>query len=527
MINGHRLIAIYNVYNGAKTIKKSIELILPFVDEVQVFDGAWKQFNDIDASSTDDTEKIVKSIDKKKVKFIKNKKLFDCQTEKRTHSLSKLKPGDYFLWMDDDEMIYDAEKLLDLPYGDFDTAWCWTISNIYDEPYMIPRVIRYIPGIHYDGRHWFILLPDKNLYVSHHEINKNFVNIDFDMRIWNLREKAKNNDKVYNSWVKSQWTIEEERARELKRNYFKFEDLEVHKIGHKVKPRHCSVIKKPDNPEYTLFVGFSRNWLAQKWFDRFNTIEFPASTELIMVFDSNDKKFFKAIETRLFKWTDKFNGIKLFFTDLKKIPEFATGHTGKDGESPRRARIIHNWHLALTEAQGNILLGAEDDTLPDDNDAYLKLIKHLETLPDCGYVQGIEVCRWQINPLWAFDIEEDEQGIKSISSLGFKKGVVEMTGGGWYLFAMPMDVAKKHKLYSINTPDIGPDLVQGLNIRRSGLKCYTDFDLKCSHIREDRVLHPDTWNKVCIYRRTRENNWEKEIIPISKDDLDNGDDYVI
>ena len=58
---------------------------------------------------------------------------------------------------------------------------------------------------------------------------------------------------------------------------------------------------------------------------------------------------------------------------------FCTGQrpAGERDIEKRRVRITDAWRWFLQEASGEFLLAAEDDTLPDEPDAYMRLLDHL------------------------------------------------------------------------------------------------------------------------------------------------------
>ena len=75
-----RLIVLMNVFNEARYIAKAIESVHDFVDEIWLFDGAYKEYPHNSVSSTDGTLKIASQYPK--VKIYKNDEAWENQLEK-------------------------------------------------------------------------------------------------------------------------------------------------------------------------------------------------------------------------------------------------------------------------------------------------------------------------------------------------------------------------------------------------------------------------------------------------------------
>ena len=82
--------------NGAKTLERCLESIVPHVDEL-VF---------VDNGSTDDSTKIAKKFNAK----IYTSRVIDNFAELRNFSFSKC-TGDWILWLDVDDVCFNFEKM--------------------------------------------------------------------------------------------------------------------------------------------------------------------------------------------------------------------------------------------------------------------------------------------------------------------------------------------------------------------------------------------------------------------------------
>jgi hypothetical protein len=508
--NTYKLVAIYNVYNEEQTIKDSISTIIDYVDEVHVYDGAWAPYDYVPFRSTDRTQQIVEALGPK-IKFFETERLYGSQWEKRSVSLSGLNDGDYFIWLDGDEMVLNPKFLVSLDYGLFDIAWAYTLSNIYDSPYATPRVIRYVEGMHYDGKHFWIVDNNKNIIVTHHEYSSEYRSIDVNIRIFNMRHtRGDEYKRQYNDWAEKQLDVENERAHYLWNRMTNKNTLVKHDTNIKDTRKPTYVIAPMNGiPAHSMLVTFSRPWAIDRWFTTFDTIIICENTELFFIYDGDDKQAINDIMSRLKNWKKRYNGIKFYASMLKNFKEYQTGN------DTRRSRIIHNWHIFLTEAMGKYMLGAEDDTLPDNNDVYITLMNNMNELPNCGFVQALEVGRWKFHCFGSYKIIDDINGnMVQIETDDREKGITEIQGGGWYCFAMLMNLARAFELKANVHPDFGPDVRLVYDIHKSGFKCYTNHDLKCTHFTETQDLHPDTTKDIVKYIRKRRTGWMDEYRPV-------------
>ena len=270
-------------------------------------------------------------------------------------------------------------------------------------------------------------------------------------------------------------------------------------------------VKEVSPIKYSVFVSFSRAWALEKWFEKFNTIQFPDAsiTELIFIYDTDDKQEFNKAVEKLNQWSDRFYKIQAVMTNLKKCDEFQVGNTG------RRSHIVNNWKLFLKYSSGEIILGAEDDTLPDRDDAYIELIKNKEEL-NATFVQGIEVGRWNLKCLGSWSVIPDASGnVYTLETHDLYEGIIEIQGGGWYCFAMDKGVLDNYQFHVSINPDAGPDVMMVFDLYKMGYKCYSNFDILCTHFTENSSLHPLD-DDVIVYRRSAETRFAKEVRSIRR-----------
>lgn len=178
--------ATINLYNDYPTLPLCLNSLAPHVDSIIVCDGAYqkyyevmlqdKNFEDAKPWSTDGSLEILKVIPK-----LPPIKLIECpdgkpwvnQCEKRTALVDAIPPGDWFIVIDSDEMLYgDPEYALNGIMNSGCIAGSFPIYNPGLDvgnmrPYWHPRVFLKLPGMHYSRKHW--LLRDEHQRVIENE----------------------------------------------------------------------------------------------------------------------------------------------------------------------------------------------------------------------------------------------------------------------------------------------------------------------------------------------------------------------
>lgn len=496
----HRLIAVLSVYQEAFHIANTLKTLDGYADEIHVFDGAYPPFphDTKKPGSTDKTKDIVNAFPNT---IWHPAESYRDQTHKRTRTLQIGKPGDYLIVVDGDERVFGLENL---PLGDYDVGWVCNYSPLYDKPYRSPRVFRWRDGLHYAGRHSWIYDQEKKLFASHQHLTLHYQHLDLPVSIWNLRD--------WNGSSRESQKRHFRRGRNPVENSFKSENS-VYKTRAKLVPHaqragrtsSCTweIISQTEvHPKYTMICPFSRVWAIERWFDRFRELDFPKEeTELLVIVDHNQNKFRDAVREEIKKSSSSLATAKLLFTGEAPPPERSKAHE-------RRSRIIGNLRRFLCEARGEILLGAEDDTIPD-VDAYPKLIEHLVKNPEVGFVQGTEVGRWSMPLIPHWSLGADYQGNLNEVSSGSYTGqdLVEIQGGGWYLFATYTDIFRAVDLNWENP--VGPDVWCIWRICQMGWKCLGDWSINAEHFTQNYCLHPaDGGLRFRHYTRTSDGGWK-------------------
>ena len=483
-----RLIFLMNVYNEADHIAKAIESVHETADEIRVYDGAYEEYPYKVPFSTDGTLEIASRYPK--VKVISTTKAYSSQIVKRSRMFEDAQEGDYFFKLDGDEYVINPEIIRS--HLNADVGWCWVLSDLYEQPYMTARIFRYQPGLHYAGRHHWLYNGKNDFVTSDQHMSMRFKHKDTPIRVFNDRHTNENS----RTEQKKQFLV---KRNPLEMRYSR-EDLVYRKWMYKLiphphragKPRRGNVtLKHFENPDYTFTLMFSRPWAVDKYFNHLETIDIPEKTEIVTLIDTDDTGFAGRVIERLGK--TKFAGIKYYVTGRQKLPEFSRVDL-------RRERIAANWHILLTEAKGKIVLGSEDDSLPE-KDAYIKLLETLEK-ENADFVQGNIIGRWHANMCPAWHVEEKEEPVKVSSGEEKTEGIEDIQGVGWYCFAAYTDVMRKYPIQTDNLLPLGPDLRFGYNLYKGGFKLLHRWDVKVEHFGENFSLYPGKdKTKVFIWQK--------------------------
>ena len=473
-----RLIVLMNVFNEARYIAKAIESVHDFVDEIWLFDGAYKEYPHNSVSSTDGTLKIASQYPK--VKIYKNDEAWENQLVKRSAMFKDGKPGDYFIKLDGDEYIANPELIRESIKEEIDVGWCWVLCNLYVQPMMTARIFKYQEGLHYAGRHHWVY-NGRNVFVtSDQNMNPRFRHRDTPIRIFNFRDSSnpqRRDQKML--FLKNRWEYEGLYKREDK-VYSKFCRLIPHptRAG---RMKRTTILKYCSNPDYTFSLMISRNWAVNRYFNNLSRIKIPKNTEIIIVIDSNLSRIKRKV-IKYFEKDNRFCGVKLWVTGNKRPQEFGDVNF-------RRHRIIANWHIILTEARGKILLGGEDDSLPQP-DAYIKLLETLKK-HKADYVQGNIIGRWnaRICPAWKIR-EKNNEAIAVWNAKEKSSGLELIQGVGWYCFVTYTDLMRKYPMQVDEKMPLGPDLRFGYILAKNGYKILHRWDVLVEHFGRHISLIP-------------------------------------
>jgi hypothetical protein len=469
-----------NVFNEAKNILKAIDSIYRVADEIHIYDGAYKNYPHEKPYSTDGTIDLIK-----KFPDVENKiKLFECTTpygnqiEKRTLMFKTGKEGDYFFKLDGDEYITNAEEIR--KYMDCEVGYAWALSNLYETPYMVTRLFKWRKGMHYAGRHHWLFDGKNNFIASDQNYSLNTKICYMNVRVFNFRDSSnvvRKKDKI--EFLCARNPLEKEYLNELSVYHSMTSTLKAVENRANGTAERVETLKYCESPEFTFSLMFSRPWALDKYILCMNKLEIPKNTEAIVLIDSQDQVLYTWLKN-FFTNSKKFAGAKLIRTGNNPLPEFAN-------VAQRRARIKQNWHRILTEARGEILLGSEDDSLPQP-DAYIKLLETLKQ-EKAHFVQGNIIGRWGVRlcPAWKV-IDVNCKPVVLYSEKEKSEGLDEVQGTGWYCFVTYTDIFRKYDIPLDDNLPLGPDVKLGYLLSHSGYKLLHRWDIKVEHFTEKESL---------------------------------------
>lgn len=151
-----RVVALLNFWNDRKGLEATAPVWWPHVDRVVAFDGAYPGTPTDVPHSTDGSVEYLQSLPGAGEKLeVIEPGVFIPQIAKRTELLQSGRLGDLLFIVDSDEVVANAQALRLTPI-DCDVGWVIYKNPIYRRPQTCPRVLRWRPGLYYEGRHHYI-----------------------------------------------------------------------------------------------------------------------------------------------------------------------------------------------------------------------------------------------------------------------------------------------------------------------------------------------------------------------------------
>lgn len=167
----------------------------------------------------------------------------------------------------------------------------------------------------------------------------------------------------------------------------------------------------------------------------------------------------------------------------------------------RRSRIAYLHNLAKQYLNPcDYILTLEDDGLFPSN-GLTKLLKSYKRRPNAGFIQGLEVGRWQSRYIGAWNVDNPADPT-SIESITYKKGLLSIDAGGLYFCLTKYEHYIDHEFKPTN--NFGPDITFGLALRNKGLKNYIDTSIVLDHHNESgRIFNLKDTIKTVSMRKSR------------------------
>ena len=154
----------------------------------------------------------------------------------------------------------------------------------------------------------------------------------------------------------------------------------------------------------------------------------------------------------------------------------------------RRQRIanIHNQARALVGQDVDWIFSIEDDGILPVN-ALSWLVNDVQNYPHAGLVTGVELGRWDIPYVGAWNADDlfNPQIITSLESRVGSEQVDEIDACGLYCALIQADLYKTHQFSAKN--GLGPDINMSLEFRQLGWKNYIDWFVPVTHLTEKNL----------------------------------------
>lgn len=465
-------------WNDADTIRRTLDSVKNH--EVHLFDG---RFNDFPGEGWESMDGTLEIAAEHLNVTIHAAVPDETQCQKRTRMFSVLAPGEYGMKLDGDEIL--LSKLPELTDAK-DVYWAWAISNAYDYPYMKPIIFKQQPGMHYAGKHHYLFDGNRKLISSDQHMGSRYEHSNLDVRVFNIRDRNPQRDRNKLRFIshRAELRVADEHS--------VYGEQEMRLQEHRaLRPRRSvDIVMTPKPTQITLGATFSRPWAFKRFVLNLDNVLLPVPCEIVAVVDHSSRRFYREVQRALEQRAERFpSGIRTYFTGNPPPHEKKRVHE-------RRLRISKALHVILTEAHGEILLGAEDDSLPQ-ADAYMRLLEHLKR---ADFAQGTIVGRWEpIIPAW--QVTERNGIVEQVRTGEKTTGVEEIQGVGWYCFAAKTDAMRAVPINWDVCKHLGPDFHMGYYMWKAGYRLVHDHDVHVTHFGEDFELN---LNASTIVRR-----WDK------------------
>jgi hypothetical protein len=157
------------------------------------------------------------------------------------------------------------------------------------------------------------------------------------------------------------------------------------------------------------------------------------------------------------------------------------------------------------------VFGIEDDTIVPPF-ALKRLLRGYESKPNAGFIQGVEIGRWGVNYIGAWQVD-NIYDTKKFTSLPLGDGLQEIDAGGFYCFLTKYEYYVNHDFKPYENNVLGPDIDYGIAMRQQGMRNYTDWTVKCKHYnRNGGIISFSDTNTVQIEYFLHRKKWLQNVI---------------
>lgn len=255
-------------------------------------------------------------------------------------------------------------------------------------------------------------------------------------------------------------------------------------------------IKEPRSPEISIFIPFTRDWIAPAFLQRLSELDLPREKcELVFYNDTNNMFLQGTLYRYLQSVKDQYNGCTIFCSQNKPPTE--------TDANARRALILAMKKKSVDLiADSKYVFCLEDDTLPVNTNVFSEM-HDIAQKSSTGFVSAVERGRWGFGIIGGWQMDDVHEPTM-VNTIPYREsGIEEIQGGGWYCYITPTHLYKSIK-YRFGAECFGPDVCYVQDVCRAGYKAYIDWNQPCEHHILNSKLLPGRECMVVYWKRVRD-----------------------
>lgn len=242
-------------------------------------------------------------------------------------------------------------------------------------------------------------------------------------------------------------------------------------------------------PLLIIFCAFTRPWSVDLWLSNLAQVEHdPKRTSLCFIVDCDEPQIVNKLKA---------------YADTKHYLEFRL-KVNDDWEpnevklAIRRARIAEVKTQScdlISQCEGDIVIGLEDDTVFDRLESFAPLYEPLinsdETI---GFVEGVQMGRWGVNMIgaWKADNIQAPRKIRTLLPPHNKTLKLQtISAGGFYGYATRKQLYLDHEYFGSASQPWGPDVNYGIWLGRQGIGSLINWEVVFGHNDHGTIGYPD------------------------------------
>lgn len=262
------------------------------------------------------------------------------------------------------------------------------------------------------------------------------------------------------------------------------------------------------HPVITIFCPFTRRWAVEQWIENLRNVEYdPALAHLAFIVDTDEP--FIATHLKRFNESKPHRSFQIRMNDRHFPNEVRL--------SVRRIRIaeVKNQSKAMVaNTDCEFVIGLEDDTVFNRLPSFERLLQPMIDNPKIGYVTGVQIGRWGIRMVGAWNIDDPWNPRRASTILppqNGKGGYEAISAGGWYGYATSKKLYLDHEYHSASTQPWGPDINYGLWLQQQGYECLIDWNTPFGHNDYNKIAYPETYPlaRATFTKDTNTGKWDR------------------